>query len=134
MANTAASRRLRRELINLQNEPLPGILAHPLETNILDWRYMLSGPTGTHYEGGYYFGKIKFPHDYPMRPPSILMLTPSGRFEINTRICMSMSDFHPETWNPGWGVGTILVGLLSFMTSEEITTGGVSDSNIHCAM
>jgi hypothetical protein len=39
-----------------------------------------------------------------------------------------MSDFHPESWNPGWGVGTILVGLMSFMTSEEITTGSIKTS------
>ena len=26
------------------------------------------------------------------------MLTPSGRFETGTRLCLSMSDFHPETW------------------------------------
>ena len=25
------------------------------------------------------------------------MLTPSGRFEINKRICLSMSDFHKES-------------------------------------
>ena len=30
-----------------------------------------------------------------------------------------MSDYHPEKWNPAWGVGTILVGLLSFMNSDE---------------
>jgi hypothetical protein len=26
----------------------------------------------------------------------INMMTPSGRFQVNTKICMSMSDFHPE--------------------------------------
>ena len=28
------------------------------------------------------------------------MLTPNGRFKVATRLCLSMSDFHPETWNP----------------------------------
>ena len=45
-----------------------------------------------------------------MKPPSIYMVTPSGRFEVNMKICMSMSDFHPESWNPSWRVETILVG------------------------
>lgn len=31
-----------------------------------------------------------------MKPPSVIMITPSGRFQPNARICMSMSDFHPE--------------------------------------
>jgi ubiquitin-conjugating enzyme E2 J2 len=125
MASAAASRRLRREALDLQTNPVAGVLALPIESNILDWRFVLRGACETPYEGGYYYGKIKFPHEYPMKPPSLLMLTPSGRFEPNTRICMSMSDFHPESWNPGWGVGTILVGLLSFMSSEEITTGSI---------
>jgi len=30
-----------------------------------------------------------------------------------------------ETWNPMWGVETIIIGLISFMMSEEITTGVV---------
>src|SRR5437016_10556634 len=56
------------------------------------------------------------------------MLTPSGRFQTNTRLCLSISDFHPKSFNPAWEVSTILIGLLSFMTSEEMTTGSVSAS------
>lgn len=69
------------------------------------------GAKGSPYEGGYYHGKLKFPPEYPLKPPSILMLTPSGRFKPNTRLCLSMSDFHPESWNPMWSVSTILMGL-----------------------
>jgi ubiquitin-conjugating enzyme E2 J2 len=53
------------------------------------------------------------------------MHTPSGRFQPSTRLCLSISDFHPKSFNPAWGISTILIGLLSFMTSEEITTGSV---------
>ena len=45
------------------------------------------------------------------------MMTPNGRFQTNTRLCLSISDFHPDTWNPAWSVATILTGLLSFMVS-----------------
>ncbi|KAJ3099441.1 hypothetical protein HK100_004884 [Physocladia obscura] len=53
------------------------------------------------------------------------MLTPSGRFAPATRLCLSMSDYHPESWCPGWNVGTILTGLLSFMLEDTITTGSI---------
>ena len=56
---------------------------------------------------------------------AIRMHTPSGRFQPSTRLCLSMSDFHPKTFNPAWEVSTILMGLLSFMTSEEMTTGSL---------
>jgi ubiquitin-conjugating enzyme E2 J2 len=67
-----------------------------------------------------------FPPDYPYAPPAIRMHTPSGRFQPSTRLCLSISDFHPKSFNPAWEVSTILTGLLSFMTSEEMTTGSVS--------
>lgn len=60
-----------------------------------------------------------------MKPPSVKMMTPSGRFSVNTKICMSMSDFHPESWNPLWNVVTILNGLRSFMAEEAETVGSI---------
>lgn len=53
------------------------------------------------------------------------MMTPNGRFKPNFPLCLSMSNYHQETWNPGWSVATILIGLLSFMTGTEITTGSI---------
>ena len=35
------------------------------------------GPQGTEFEGGYYHGRIILPTEYPMKPPSIIMLTVS---------------------------------------------------------
>lgn len=56
------------------------------------------------------------------------MTTPSGRFKTNTRLCLSISDYHPNTWNPAWSVSTILTGLLSFMVSDESTAGSIMAS------
>jgi ubiquitin-conjugating enzyme E2 J2 len=56
------------------------------------------------------------------------MHTPSGRFQPSSRLCLSISDFHPKSFNPAWEVSTILIGLLSFMTSEEMTTGSISST------
>jgi len=128
MAPAMATKRLREELIKLKTQPPPGIIAEPDESNILKWFYAIRGPTDTPYEGGVYLGKLVFPKEYPLKPPSIHMLTPSGRFQINTKICMSMSDFHPESWNPMWSVATIIQGVQSFMASDELTTGGMKAS------
>jgi ubiquitin-conjugating enzyme E2 J2 len=56
------------------------------------------------------------------------MHTPSGRFQTSTRLCLSISDFHPKSFNPAWEVSTILLGLQSFMNSDEITTGSINNS------
>lgn len=128
MASKACVNRLQKEYKGFLKDPPPNIQAHPSPNNLLEWHYALEGAVGTEYESGVYHGKVTFPADYPYKPPSIVMLTASGRFAINTKLCLSMTDFHPESWNPMWSVGTILNGLLSFMYENNITTGSISSS------
>ncbi|DBA78971.1 hypothetical protein WJX77_002306 [Trebouxia sp. C0004] len=128
MASKACVNRLQKEYKGFLKDPPPNIQAHPSPNNLLEWHYALEGAKGTEYEAGVYHGKVTFPADYPYKPPSIVMLTASGRFSINTKLCLSMTDFHPESWNPMWSVGTILNGLLSFMYENDITTGSMSSS------
>lgn len=133
MVKLTAQRRLTREYLQISQSPPPFIEAHPNESNILEWYYVITGPPDTPYAGGEYMGSLVFPSDYPFKPPAIRMFTPSGRFIPNTRLCLSISDFHPDTWNPSWSVSTILVGLLSFMVSNEGATGTISSSAQVCA-
>jgi ubiquitin-conjugating enzyme E2 J2 len=128
MATPAATKRLTKEYASISKSPPPYIVAHPSDSNILEWHYILTGPPETPYEGGQYWGTLMFPPDYPFAPPAIRMHTPSGRFQPSTRLCLSISDFHPKSFNPAWEVSTILTGLLSFMTGEEMTTGSVRAS------
>ena len=136
---------LTREYRTISENPPPYITAHPSESNILEyvhssllpfstltlyfrWHYILTGPEDTPYHNGQYWGTLVFPSNYPFAPPAIRMHTPSGRFQPSTRLCLSISDFHPKSFNPAWEVSTILTGLLSFMTSEEMTTGSISST------
>lgn len=128
MAEAACVKRLQKEFRALCKEPVPNVLARPSSTDILEWHYVLEGSEGTPFAGGVYYGKLKFPSEYPYKPPGISMITPNGRFATQKRICMSMSDFHPETWNPMWSVSSILTGLLSFMMDNSPTTGSVSST------
>ncbi|RHY34745.1 hypothetical protein DYB32_000682 [Aphanomyces invadans] len=123
MASAMATKRLRKEYLALRKNPEANIEAIPLENNILEWHYVIRG-IGV-YEGGYYHGKLKFPPEYPMKPPAVYMLTNNGRFQVNKRLCLSMSDYHPETWNPMWSVSSILAGLFSFMNENTPTLGSI---------
>lgn len=113
----------------MQREPPPFVWAVPDEKNILTWNYIIRGPPDSPFAGGEYHGVLLFPAEYPFKPPGIKMLTPSGRFQPDKKICFSMSDFHPGSWNPAWSVATILTGLLSFMLSDEMTTGSVTTTD-----
>ncbi|KAL6940344.1 Ubiquitin-conjugating enzyme E2 6 [Hanseniaspora vineae] len=129
MATIQANKRLTKEYKNIVANPPQYIIARPNEDNILEWHYVISGPPDTPFFGGEYHGTLVFPADYPFKPPAIRMITPNGRFKENTRLCLSMSDFHPDSWNPTWSVSTILTGLLSFMTGDESTTGSIVTSD-----
>ncbi|SPO28518.1 probable UBC6 - E2 ubiquitin-conjugating enzyme [Ustilago trichophora] len=129
MATKAAIKRLTKEAQLMDKDPPPLVYARPREDNILEWHYILRGPPDTPYAGGEYHGQLLFPPEFPFKPPGIKMQTPSGRFAPNTKICTSMSDYHPHTWQPGWNTSTILIGLLSFMCSDEMTTGSVTASD-----
>ncbi|XP_042486497.1 ubiquitin-conjugating enzyme E2 34-like isoform X2 [Macadamia integrifolia] len=126
MVEKSCVKRLQKEYRALCKEPVSHVMACPSPNDILEWHYVLEGSEGTPFAGGYYYGKIKFPPEYPFKPPSISMITPNGRFITQKKICLSMSDFHPESWNPMWSISSILTGLLSFMIDNSPTTGSVS--------
>uniref|UniRef100_A0A182QFU5 Ubiquitin-conjugating enzyme E2 J2 n=1 Tax=Anopheles farauti TaxID=69004 RepID=A0A182QFU5_9DIPT len=120
---TTATCRLKQDYMRLKRDPVPYITAEPLPSNILEWHYVIKGPEDSPYYGGYYHGTLLFTKEFPFKPPSIYMTTPNGRFKTNKRLCLSISDFHPDTWNPAWSVATILTGLLSFMLETTPTMG-----------
>ena len=122
--------RLQKELRAISNNPLPNMTCAVNPDNMLEWQYVLLGAPDTVYRGGVYHGLLRFSKEYPFKPPSIIMTTPNGRFETCTRLCLSISDYHPETWNPLWSVSTILLGISSFFYDDEMTAGacrGVTD-------
>ena len=75
-----------------------------------------------------YVLKIQLPKTYPFAPPDFLVLTPNGRFVTNTKICMTFSSFHPETWTPSYTLTTLLVSFVSFFAEERSNAIGVMQS------
>lgn len=76
-------------------------MSRPAEENNLILHWVISFPKEDAsfgpYAGGHYWGVLEFPESYPLRPPAVKMMTPSGRFSPGDRLCFSFSDFHPET-------------------------------------
>ena len=113
-------RRLMKEATELTTSPSPHFHASPVsDTNLYDWHFTLTGPPPpSPYSSGIYHGRITFPPTYPLRPPSFRFLTPTGRFEVNREICLSISGHHEESWQPAWGVRTALLAIRSFMDAD----------------
>ena len=103
------------DIRELALDPSDRYYAAPLENDMFEWHFTIRGAEGTDFEGGIYHGRILLPAEYPYKPPHIVFLTPSGRFETNTKVCLSFSAFHPELWQPAWGIRLILEALISFL-------------------
>ena len=87
--------------------------AKPFFEDINIW-YVKIKNLSEEYTDGEYILKIDFSKEYPFKPPDYYMLTPSGRFEINRKICFSNSGYHSESWSPLWGIEQIIMGIISF--------------------
>ncbi|GJJ12221.1 hypothetical protein Clacol_006462 [Clathrus columnatus] len=123
--NNAGVKRILQEARELAMDPSTDYHAAPLEDDIFEWHCTMRGPSGTEYEGGLYHFRIQLPSEYPFRPPSIMMLTPNGRFELNTKICISFTNYHEELWQPAWGVRTAIIGLQGFFPLKGEAAVGV---------
>lgn len=107
-----------KEAQELRN-PTDMYYAQPLDDNLFEWHFTVRGPADTDFDGGIYHGRILLPVDYPMKPPSVILLTPNGRFQLNQKICLSISGYHPESWRPSWSIRTALLALIGFMPTQS---------------
>eukprot|EP00793_Prasinoderma_coloniale_P005392 PRCOL_00004800-RA len=125
--SNAAVKRLLREAREVARAADADFVAAPLATDLFEWHFVVRGPPGTDFAGGVYHGRILVPPDYPFKPPSFMFLTPNGRFETNTKICLNISEHHPESWQPSWSVRTALLALVAFFPTPP--DGGIGSAD-----
>ncbi|KAI7883318.1 UBC-like protein [Lichtheimia hyalospora FSU 10163] len=113
-----AVKRIMQEARELATESCYEYEAHPLEDNIFEWHFTVRGPDDTEFADGRYHGRILLPAEYPFKPPELIFLTPNGRFELNTKVCLSVTGYHPEFWQPAWGIRTVILAVMGFFPTE----------------
>ena len=91
-------RRIKADIRELSIDPSDQYHAAPLEHDMFEWHFTIRGAADTDFAGGIYHGRILLPPEYPFKPPNIVFLTPSGRFETGVKVCLSFSAHHPELW------------------------------------
>lgn len=126
----SALRRIQKEFKDMQERKSAYVYAEPTSDDMFLWHFTIRGTINSDYEGGLYHGLIELPSQYPFKPPKIMLLTPSGRFEVKKDICMSFTDYHPESWQPAWTISNILHGIVSYMpVDEDMAIGAVKVSS-----
>ena len=112
-------KRLKGELKILENETnISYITAYQDENDMLLFYFLIYGQYDTDYKGGQYIGKIILSKNYPFSPPDFMFLTPNGRFDIKRKICLSITGFHSNEWNPTITISGMLVQLYTVFEKD----------------
>jgi len=119
MASIIQKKRLSNEVKLLNSQPLHYCTSYPDEENPLIWYFFIKGQKDTAYHNGEYIGKIIHSPKYPAEPPDYYMLTPSGRYEINKKICLSNSSYHKGDWSSTWNILSILIAFYSIWLDDK---------------
>ncbi len=114
-------KRIQNELKLLTKDPLESIDIYPDEHDIRTWYFLIRGPDDSDYKNGWYIGKLVLSENYPTTPVDFYMLTPNGRFDIEKKICLTISSYHTDQWSSIWSIQKILGAFLSVMVSDYDT-------------
>ena len=114
-----------------QENKVPGELyfIYPLKNNKHIWHFTLMGHKKTAYEGGLFHGKIVLPQNYPFKPPDLIFFNENGRFQPNTKICLTITAFFSKTWTPAWSLRTMIEAIHSIFLDIDNGTGFIKTTN-----
>lgn len=113
-----ALRRITKELKDLEQDPPSNCSAGPVGDDKFLWSASIVGPVDSPYQGGIFFLNIKFPQDYPFKPPKFRFTTRIYHPNINANgsICL---DILSETWSPALTVSKVLLSISSLLTDPN---------------
>mmetsp|Transcript_33375 Transcript_33375/g.76186 ORF Transcript_33375/g.76186 Transcript_33375/m.76186 type:complete len:388 (+) Transcript_33375:67-1230(+) len=123
--------RLKKEHKVFLADPPPFISVSVDQSNLLCWNYLIQGPPNTPYAGGWYWGLLEVPKDYPFSPPLVKMCTPNGRFHHGEWLCTRISDYHPEGWTVSSTISGLLLTVLTLMCDTSFTPGALHPPPTH---
>jgi len=124
-------RRLYKDLKELLENPIEGISALPLETNIFEWHANLQATKDSPYKGMILHLILIFPETYPVQPPTIMPCTELSHPNVfGSYICLDMLEKGswaseeeknlPYTgWSSAYSISSILRQLQVFLLSNQ---------------
>jgi len=97
------------------------------KTNIFQQYALIIGPENTPYFGGFYFFDIKYPKNYPEKPPQVKLMTVDGKVRFNPnlyqcgKVCLSiLGTWAGPVWKPIMNIRLVLNSIRSLMGEYPI--------------
>ena len=98
------------------------------------WHILISGFSGNEneFEGGEYLVKMIAPkpgknrQGFPYEPPEFYFMTKNGVYDINTKVCISIGEFHADQYRATLGMAGFAKELVSGMIGWKELGSGIS--------
>ncbi|XP_064389465.1 ubiquitin-conjugating enzyme E2 E3-like [Halichondria panicea] len=113
---STSTRRLQKEAAEMMTSPPPNCSGGPKGGNLFEWTASIEGPAESAYEGGHFLLELRFPSDYPFRPPKVIFKTRIYHCNINSQgvVCL---DLLQDQWTPALNVGKLLLSLTLLLSN-----------------
>ncbi|ORX42681.1 hypothetical protein DM01DRAFT_1313381 [Hesseltinella vesiculosa] len=118
-SHSTSAKRISKELVEISLDPPSNCSAAPKsDDNLYEWISTIAGPADSPYAGGVFFLDIKFPKDYPFKPPKITFQTRIYHCNINSQggICL---DILKDNWSPALTISKVLLSICSLLTDAN---------------
>ena len=119
--------RIMNDYIDFNKNKPDGIYLWIDKENIYQQYALIIGPQNTPYFGGYFIFDIKFPTNYPEKPPEIKMLTINNKVRFNPnlyqcgKVCLSiLGTWAGPNWKPIMNIRLVLTSIVSLMGEYPI--------------
>ncbi|KAL9225369.1 hypothetical protein vseg_001304 [Gypsophila vaccaria] len=122
-----AARRIRKELTDMQNDPINSFNAGAVGEDMFHWEATITGPPDSPYAGGAFVITIMFKPDYPFKEPRLNFKTKIYHPSINNNGSMWM-DFMDDGWNPSMTISKTLLSICARLS--EPNPGNVLEPEI----
>ncbi|CAO3623162.1 unnamed protein product [Mucor hiemalis] len=103
---SSGAKRISKELAEISLDPPSNCSAGPKADNLYNWGSTISGPN------------VKFPPEYPFKPPKITFRTRIYHCNINSQgaICL---DILKDNWSPALTISKVLLSICSLLTDAN---------------
>jgi ubiquitin-protein ligase len=114
-----SARHILREATSLKQNPPENVEVFVGQDNVLFWKVIVTGPTGTLYSGYKWLLSVEFHSDaYPFRPPDVRFVTPIYHCNISDdgKICHEILQ---SQWTPQTTMYDVLQQILDLLRKPD---------------
>jgi ubiquitin-conjugating enzyme E2 D/E len=115
-----ALRRIQKEAKEITKDSPANISAGPIsEDDMFNWKATILGPEDSPYKGGIFSLTIRFPSDYPFKPPKLTFITKIYHPNISSEGSICLDILKESAWSPALTISKVLLSLCSLLTDPN---------------